>query len=55
MQIQFDDVSSGKRLLRQIREEQFVDDARTRDTNWTLLRALWMGCHDHATGDALGS
>ena len=55
MQVQFDDVRSGERLLRQIREEQFVDHARTRDTNRTLLLASWMGCHDHATGHALGS
>jgi hypothetical protein len=37
MQIQLNDVRGGERSLRQVGEEEFVDDARTRDANWTLL------------------
>ena len=37
MQIQFDDIGGGEGLLRQIGEEEFVDDARTRDANGTFL------------------
>ena len=55
MQVEFDDISSGEGLLRQVREEEFVDDARTRDANGALLFACWMGCHHHAAGHTLGS
>src|SRR5512135_1569800 len=47
MQIQFDDIGGAERLLRQIGEEEFVDDARTRETNPALLFAGWMGRHYH--------
>ena len=55
MQVEFDDIASSKRLLRQIREEEFVDDARTRDAYRTLLVGSRMRCHDHAVPRALGS
>src|SRR5712691_12204500 len=54
MQIQFDDIGSSERLLRQIGEEEFVDDARTRDANRALLFASFMGRHYHAVQHALG-
>jgi hypothetical protein len=53
MQIQFDDIGSSERLLRQIGEEEFVDDARTRDANPALLFASWMGRYYHAAKRAL--
>jgi hypothetical protein len=55
MQIQLDDIAGGKRLLWQIREEEFIDDTRTRDANWTLLVANWMGRYHHAARRALRS
>jgi hypothetical protein len=55
MQVQFDDIASGKPLLRQVREEQFVDDACTCDADWTLLLPGGVGGHDHAAGGSLGS
>ena len=39
VQVQLDDIGGGERLLRQIGEEEFVDDARTRDANRALLLA----------------
>src|SRR6266568_7778459 len=39
---------------RQVGEEEFVDDARTRDPNGTLLFARRMRCHNHAAAHALG-
>ncbi len=54
MQIQCDDIGSSERLLRQIGEEEFVDDARTRDANRALLFASFMGRHYHAVQHALG-
>jgi hypothetical protein len=55
MQIQLDDIAGGKRLLWQGGEEEFVDDARTRDANRALLFASFMGGHHHATGHSLRS
>ena len=55
MQIHLDDISSSERLLRQVREEEFVDDACPCDANATLLGAGWVGCHHHAQPHALGS
>lgn len=49
LQIQFDDITGGKPLLRQIGKEEFVDDARAGDANGTLLQALRMSSYDHAT------
>src|SRR5215471_14417820 len=48
MQVQLDDITSSEGMLRQIREEEFVDDASTRNPNGTLLFACRMGCHHHA-------
>lgn len=48
MQIQFDDIDSGKGVLWQVGKEEFVHNARTRDSNGTLLFRGWMGCHDYA-------
>lgn len=47
MQIQLNDVRSGERSLRQVGEEEFVDDACPRDANRTLLGASRVSCHDH--------
>lgn len=55
MQIQLNDVSGGEGALREIGEEQFVDDARTCDANRALLFARRMRCHDHATPYAIGT
>jgi len=40
MQLQLNHVAGREGVLREVREEQFVDDARTRDADRTLLRAL---------------
>ena len=53
MQIQFDDIGGGECLLWQVGEEEFVDDACTRDAHRTLLLAGWMGGHHHAARHAL--
>src|SRR6266566_9597598 len=55
MQVHLDDISSSERLLRQVREEEFVDDARTRNANRALLVARWMGRHHHAAQHTLGT
>ncbi len=55
MQIHFSDVSSGECPLRQVREEEFVDNTRTGHANRTLLEAFWMGRYHHATRHALGA
>ena len=52
MQVQFDDIGGGKCRLWQVGEEEFIDDARTRDADGTLLQAFWVGGHHHATGHA---
>jgi len=54
MQIQFDDIGGSECLLGQVGEEEFVDDARPRHANGTLLFASGMRCHDHAAQHALG-
>ena len=53
MQIQFNDVRGGERLLRQAGEEEFIDYPSTRDPNWTLLFASWMGRDHYTTQDAI--
>jgi hypothetical protein len=55
MQVQFNDIRGGERLLWQIRQEELIDDARASDANGTLLLAGWMGRHDHAARSALGA
>src|SRR5512135_2454434 len=55
MQVQFDDIASGEGLLWQIREEEFVDDARARDANLALLLTGRMGRYHHAAGHTLSS
>src|SRR5437660_8015502 len=52
MQIQLDNVGGGEDLLRQLREEEFIDDALPREANRALLRAGRMGGHHHATEHA---
>src|SRR5260221_4659850 len=47
MQIQFDDIGGGECLLRQVGEEEFVDDTSTRDANRTLLFRGGVGGPDH--------
>ena len=49
MQIQFDNIGSGERLLCKIGEEEFVVDARTRDAHRALLFGGWMRGHHHPT------
>lgn len=53
MQIQFHDVGGREALLRPTGEEEFVDDAFSRDANPALLFACRMSCHHHAAMDAL--
>src|SRR4030095_5738959 len=55
MQIQFDDIGGGERLLWQFREEEFVDHARTCGANRAFLFASRMGRYHHAARHALGS
>jgi hypothetical protein len=55
MQVEFDNISSRERPLRQVREEEFVDDARTRDAHGALLVVGWMGGYDHTAQHAFGS
>ena len=55
MQIQFDDIGGGACLLRQVGEEEFVDDTSTRDANRTLLFRGGMGGHHHTAAHAIGS
>ncbi len=38
MQIPFDDIGGGERLLRQVGEKEFVDGTRTCDANGALFR-----------------
>ena len=54
MQVQLDDIAGSECLLRQIGEEEFVDDACARDANGALLLARGMGRHDHAAQHAFG-
>src|SRR5262245_33492257 len=53
MQVEFDDVGGGKRLLRQGSEKELVDDACPRDAHRALLFAGGMGRDDHAAEDGL--
>ena len=55
MQVEFDHISSSEGLLRQVREEEFIDDARSPDANRVLLLACWMGGHHQAAGHSLRS
>ena len=55
MQIHLDHIAGGEGVLRQVGEEEFVDDACARDPNGALLFPGWMGGHDHAAQHALGS
>src|SRR5712692_1055566 len=55
MQVQLDDIGSSEPLLRQVGEEEFVDDACTRDTHAALLLGSLMRGYDHAAEYSLGS
>ena len=55
MQVQLDDIASGKPLLWQGGKEEFIDHTRTRDSNGALLLACWMGGYDHAAEHVIGS
>src|SRR5512142_2606960 len=55
MQVELDDVSSGERWLWQVGEEEFVDDACTRDANGALLFGSLMGGNDHTAQHTLRS
>ena len=54
MQIHLDHIGGGESRLRQLREEEFLDDALPCEANRALLRAGGMGGHHHATEHALG-
>jgi hypothetical protein len=47
MQIEGDDIGGRERLLRQVREEEFVDDALSGEADTTLLFSSRMGRHHH--------
>ena len=49
MQIQLHNIGSGERLLWKIGEEEFVDDARTRDAHRALLLVALSRGHHHPT------
>jgi hypothetical protein len=55
MQVQFDDIAGGEPLLRQVREEEFVDHSCACHPNGALLLSGRMRGHNHAAGDAIGS
>lgn len=60
MQIPFDDIAGGERLLRKIGEEKLIDDARTRDADGFLPLFLpglvsRMGCHHDPAGYTCGA
>jgi hypothetical protein len=48
VQVQLDDIGGGECVLRQVGEEEFVDNACTYDANRTLLFVSGMGRHHHA-------
>lgn len=49
MQVELDDENLGERSLWQVGEEEFVDDACTRDADGALLFGGLMGCHGSQT------
>ena len=51
MQIERDDIGGSERLLRQVREEQLVDDALSGEADATLLLGSWMGRHYNAKAE----
>src|SRR5258708_39487643 len=53
MQIQRHDIGSGERALGEIRQEQFIDDARASDADPTLGGPGLMRCHDNPPPHAL--
>ncbi len=50
MQIQLDHVGGGERVLRQVGEDEFIDDACTCDADRAFLLPGRMGSHDHPAG-----
>src|SRR5579875_790738 len=50
MQIQLDHIAGRERLLREVGEEEFIDDAVPRHAHRTLLLVGGMGGHHHAAG-----
>jgi hypothetical protein len=55
MQVQLDHIAGREGVLWQVREEQFLDNARACDPNGTLLLPCGMRGHDHAAGHPLRS
>lgn len=55
MQVHLDHIAGREGVLRQVREEQFVDHPCTCNSNGTLLFACGMRCHDHAAGHTIRS
>ena len=55
MQVEFDDIAGGKRLLRQGSEKEFVHDALPCDANRALLFVGWVGGYHHPAEHAFGS
>jgi hypothetical protein len=55
MQVQFDDITSGERLLRQGGKKEFVDDSCACDAYRALLFPGGMRGHNHTREPAIGS
>ena len=55
MQVQLNHIAGREGVLRQFREEQFVDDACTGNADRTLLLSGRMGRDDYAAGGSLGT
>jgi hypothetical protein len=53
MQVQLDDIAGGEPLLREVGQEEFVDDPCPCDPNRALLFAHGMGRDDHAVRHTL--
>src|SRR5713101_10197999 len=47
MQVEGDDIGSGESVLRQLREEEFVDEARAGEADPALSSVRRMGRHHH--------
>src|SRR6266516_5938814 len=55
MQVECHHVGGGERLLREIGQEQFVDNSGAFDAHPALRFPGWMGCHDDITPLSLWS
>src|SRR5437588_6512931 len=55
MQVQLDHIAGSEGVLREVREEQFVDDSCACHPNRTLFLPCGMGGHNYTAGHAIGS